>query len=100
MAKSTKRIEEKVEDFAKKKLDANHVRYFTKTESVNTEIDEALTKAESKSGGKGGNYPDIAAFDPYLVMALSWIGILIAYIAIQVLDNFIKTIKIIYIIIF
>ena len=35
----------------------------------------------------------IAAFDPYLVMALSWIGILIAYIAIQVLDNFIKTIN-------
>lgn len=59
MAKSTKSIEEKVEDFAKKQLDANHVRYFTKTESVNTEIDEALTKAESKSGGKGGNYPDI-----------------------------------------
>lgn len=59
MAKSTKSIEEKIEDIAKKQLDDNYVRHFTKTESVNTEIDEALIKAESKSGGKGGNYPDI-----------------------------------------
>ena len=35
----------------------------------------------------------VTAFNPYLVMALSWIGILIAYIAIQILDNFIKTIN-------
>ena len=59
MAKSTKSIEEKVEDIAKKQLDAIQVRHFSKTESVNTEIDEALKKAESKSGGRGGNYPDI-----------------------------------------
>ena len=59
MAKSNKSIEEKIEDIAKKQLDANQVHHFAKTESINTEIDEALTKAESKSGGKGGNYPDI-----------------------------------------
>ena len=59
MAKSTKSIEEKVEEIAKKQLEDNHVRYFNKTESVNTEIDMALKKAVSKSGGKGGNYPDI-----------------------------------------
>lgn len=59
MAKSIKSIEEKIEDIAKRQLDANHVRHFAKTESINTEIDKALTKALSKSGGKGGNYPDI-----------------------------------------
>lgn len=59
MAKSNKSIEEKIEDIAKRQLDVNNVRYFTKTESINTEIDNALTKALSKSGGKGGNYPDI-----------------------------------------
>lgn len=59
MAKSTKSIEEKIEDIAKKQLDANHVRHFAKTESINSEIDKALLKAVSKSGGKGGNYPDI-----------------------------------------
>lgn len=52
-------IEEKIEEIAKKQLEDNHVRYFNKTESVNTEIDTALKKAISKSGGKGGNYPDI-----------------------------------------
>lgn len=59
MAKTTKSIEEKIEDIAKKQLDENQVVHFAKTESVNTEIDEALAKAESKSGGRGGNYPDI-----------------------------------------
>ena len=59
MAKTTKSIEEKIEDIAKKQLDEYQVVHFAKTESVNTEIDEALAKAESKSGGRGGNYPDI-----------------------------------------
>ena len=59
MVKSTKSIEEKIEEIAKKQLDDNHVRHFAKTESVNPEIDGALAKAASKSGGKGGNYPDI-----------------------------------------
>lgn len=36
--------------------------YFTKTESINSEIDEALQKAPSKSGGDGSNYPDIKLF--------------------------------------
>ncbi len=56
MAKS---IEEKIEDIAKKSLDKYGIKYFTKTESINKEIDDALKKAESKSGGKGGNFPDI-----------------------------------------
>ena len=56
MAKS---IEETVEEIAKSQLDKIHVRYFRKTEPINTEIDTALNTAESKSGGKGGNYPDI-----------------------------------------
>ena len=56
MAKS---IEEQVEDIAKKQLDKFEIKYFTKTEGINEEIDDALKKAESKSGGKGGNFPDI-----------------------------------------
>ena len=52
-------VEEQVEDIAKKQLDACKVKYYAKTESINSEIDEALKKSESKSGGKGGNYPDI-----------------------------------------
>mgnify|MGYP004556765117 FL=1 len=55
----TKSIEEKIEDIAKKSLDEYGIKYFTKTESINKEIDDALKKAESKSGGKGGNFPDI-----------------------------------------
>ena len=56
MAKS---IEEQVEDIAKQQLDKCGVAHFGKTESINSEIDEALNKAESKTGGKGGNRPDI-----------------------------------------
>lgn len=62
MAKS---IEEKIEDIAKKQLDKFGVKYFTKTESVNTEIDEALKNAPSKNGGVGNNYPDIKCFVEY-----------------------------------
>ena len=54
MAKS---IEEQIEDWAKHFFAPN--TYFTKTASINTEIDEALRKAPSKSGGAGNNYPDI-----------------------------------------
>ena len=53
MAKTTNSIEEKIEDIAKKQLDENQVDHFAKTESVNTKIDEASAKAESKSGGRG-----------------------------------------------
>ena len=56
MAKS---IEEQVEDIAKQQLDKCGIAHFGKTESINSEIDEALNKAESKTGGKGGNRPDI-----------------------------------------
>lgn len=52
-------IEEQVEDIAKKQLNAIKLKYFTKTESINSEIDDALRKAPSKNGGEGDNYPDI-----------------------------------------
>lgn len=58
MAK-TNSAEEKVEDFFKKQLDSYQVKYYTKTESINDDIDEALKNAPSKSGGSGTNYPDI-----------------------------------------
>lgn len=50
-------IEEKVEDWAKQQFEQGS--YFTKTQSINHEIDEALKKAPSKTGGSGNNYPDI-----------------------------------------
>lgn len=52
-------IEEKVEDTFKKRLDELGVRHYGKTESISREIDMALKEASSKSGGSGGNYPDI-----------------------------------------
>lgn len=52
-------IEEQVEDIAKKQLNAIKLKYFTKTENINSEIDDALRKAPSKNGGEGNNYPDI-----------------------------------------
>ncbi|MBO4629876.1 MAG: N-6 DNA methylase [Treponema sp.] len=51
-------IEEKVEDWCKKQLD----KYYTKTESINEEIEKALKLAPSKNGGDGNNYPDIKCF--------------------------------------
>lgn len=58
MAQRTSRsIEEKVEDWCKRQV-AN-VKYYTKTESVNSEIDNALKMAPSKRGGAGQNFPDI-----------------------------------------
>jgi len=54
-----KSVEEQVEDIAKQQLASYKIRYFSKNESINSEIDEALRKAQSKSGGSGGNYPDI-----------------------------------------
>lgn len=56
MAKS---IEEKVEEYYKTKFDEYGIRHFGKTESINSDISSALSKAKSKSGGKGNNYPDI-----------------------------------------
>ena len=53
-------IEEQIEDLAKKQL--GKTKYFTKTESINKEIDDALKIAPSKGGGSGSNYPDIKLF--------------------------------------
>lgn len=57
MAKS---IEEQIEDWGKKQL--GKTKYYTKTESINPEIESALKMAPSKSGGSGANYPDIKLF--------------------------------------
>ncbi len=55
--KTIRSIEEQVEDLAKKQLVG--VKYYTKTETINSEIEAALKAAPSKSGGSGSNYPDI-----------------------------------------
>ena len=60
-----KSIEEKIEDIAKLQLNDFKVKYYTKTESINTEIDEALKNAPSKRGNDGGNLPDIKCFVDY-----------------------------------
>ena len=52
-----KSIEEIIEDIAKKQLSG--IKYYTKTESITSEIDNALRTAPSKSGGDGSNFPDI-----------------------------------------
>lgn len=57
MVKTVRSIEEQVEDWAKKQLVG--IKYYTKTEAINSEIEAALKAAPSKSGGLGFNYPDI-----------------------------------------
>ena len=60
MAKTTKTqksIEEKVEDWVKQQFGSQ--KYYTKTEYINSEIEDALSKSPSKTGGTGKNYPDI-----------------------------------------
>ena len=52
-------IEEKVEEFYKAKLDEYRIRHYGKTELVNRSIGDALSRASSKSGNCGYNYPDI-----------------------------------------
>lgn len=59
MAKS---IEEIIEDWAKSELKSKKTKYFAKTENINSEIDNALATAPSKSGGSGENKPDIKLF--------------------------------------
>lgn len=59
---ATKSKEELVEDIVKERLKQNNIKILRKTDSINKEIDEALKKAESKSGGKGGNLPDIKLY--------------------------------------
>lgn len=53
-------IEEQIEDIAKRQLSA--MKYYTKTEIINEEIEKALKIAPSKNGGNGMNYPDIKLF--------------------------------------
>ena len=54
MANTTIRsIEEQVEDLAKNQL--KDVKYYTKTEQINSEIETAFQLAPSKSGGDGRN---------------------------------------------
>lgn len=61
MAKNgRKSIEEQVEDWSKRQLKG--IRYYTKTESINPNIENALHRAPSKKGGSGNNYPDIKCF--------------------------------------
>lgn len=55
----SKSIEEKIEDNAKNQLRQFGIKYYAKTDSINSEIDDALKKSVSKGGGRGGNYPDI-----------------------------------------
>ena len=50
-------IEERIEDWAKGYFAQGS--YFTKNAPINPEIDEALKKAPSKTGGSGNNYPYI-----------------------------------------
>jgi hypothetical protein len=54
-----KSVEERVEDCAKQQLKTYKRKHFAKTGSINAEIDNAMRQAPSKSGGSGGNYPDI-----------------------------------------
>ena len=58
--KAVRSIEEQVEDLAKNQLAG--VKYYTKTETINSEIEGALKAAPSKSGGSGANFPDIKLF--------------------------------------
>lgn len=46
MAKITKSIEEKIEDWCKKQFKGQ--KYYTKTEAINPEIEIALNKAPSR----------------------------------------------------
>ncbi|WP_082807818.1 restriction endonuclease subunit S [Helicobacter himalayensis] len=59
MAKS---VEELVEDKIKQDLTRLNIAYYYKTQSINDEIDQALSAYPSKSGGGGKNYPDIKLF--------------------------------------
>lgn len=55
------RVEEKTISWLKKYA----IQYWLKSESMNTEIDNALKEALSKLGGSGGNVPDIKCFINY-----------------------------------
>lgn len=79
--------EEHVEDYFKKELTSLGVKYFYKTDPINSAIEEALASYGSKSGGKGKNYPDIKVliktdnqrFIPVMIEAKGKKGDLIKY---------------------
>ena len=52
-------VEEKVEEYYKRELDNLGIRHYSKTETINRSIEDALKQADSKSGNGGNNYPDI-----------------------------------------
>ncbi len=54
-----KSIEEKIENIAKRQLEFSELKYFIKTEDINSELANAMVQAPSKTGGDGKNYPDI-----------------------------------------
>ena len=58
--KKNNSIEEQIEGWSKQQL--HGIKYFTKTEGINPEIDYALRKAPSKKGGEGNNFPHIKCF--------------------------------------
>lgn len=55
-------MEEKVEDIVKRQLDDLEIKRWIKNEAINSQIKTALKDADSKSGGTGGNYPDIQLY--------------------------------------
>lgn len=85
------RIEEQVEGIAKKQLTDIKQKYFYKTESINTEIDNALKVAPSKRGGDGKNYPDIRLLldnkIPVMIEVKGTKGALVKYNDLGEIDN-------------
>lgn len=51
-------IEPKIANYINQQLSSYHLKYFLQQETVNTEIENALSRAASKSGGDGGNRVD------------------------------------------
>ena len=56
MAKS---VEQQVEDLFKCQLRDLGIKFYSKNDTVNFTIDNALNSSPSKTGGNGNNYPDI-----------------------------------------
>ena len=56
---TTESVESRVSQKVNSWLETYGLDYYQQHESVNTEIDYALDKALSKSGGNGGNKPDV-----------------------------------------
>ena len=54
-----KSVEEKIEDYIKNQLTQLGLKYYTKNEMINLEIEKALKLFPSKTGKNGGNFPDI-----------------------------------------